>query len=140
MKKYLLFTTIVLTQAFSFAITEEEESKLCWDSAASTHDMNVCADKDFQVADKHLNETYKAFKAAISDDKETTKRLVAAQKAWLKFRDANCQLEGAAMLGGTAATSLVIGCRARVTKERTVQLETQKEDLTTEPGNESSWQ
>lgn len=133
MKKVLLLTAIVFAQTFAFAITEDENSKQCWDNADSTAAMIACADQDYKVADQHLNETYKSFRAAVKSEKEITQRLVATQRAWITFRDANCKLEGATMLGGTGETPIILGCLARVTNERTAQLEAQKKDLTSEP-------
>ena len=48
--------------------------------------------------------------------------MLAAQRAWLSYRDQQCQVEGFQMRGGTAAPMLESGCRARMTKLRTQEL------------------
>ena len=48
--------------------------------------------------------------------------LLAAQRAWLKYRDAQCDLEGYQFRGGTMEPLLVATCRAGLTEARTKQL------------------
>jgi uncharacterized protein YecT (DUF1311 family) len=48
--------------------------------------------------------------------------LLNAQRAWLKFRDAECRVAGYAMRGGTGEAMIVSSCMAEVTRARTKQL------------------
>ena len=54
-------------------------------------EMNQCAYQEYQKADKELNSVYKKLRKARKDDKLFLTNLKKAQRAWLKFRDA--QLE-----------------------------------------------
>jgi len=53
-------------------------------------EMNVCAGEAFQQADAALNALYQEIKQRLAGDAETTTLFVAAQRAWLPFRDAEC--------------------------------------------------
>ena len=48
----------------------------------------VCASDAAEEADARLNQSYSAFKAAL--DANGANLLLGAQRAWLKYRDANC--------------------------------------------------
>lgn len=127
----LAITLAALAGATSAAA--EPEPKIDCDNASSTVEMNFCADKDFEAADKALNTAYQqALKAvpemAIADNerfnaKVWEKSLRASQRAWIAYRDAECQ-EHVPMFwgGGTGTTVAVIGCMTELTKTRTKEL------------------
>lgn len=48
--------------------------------------------------------------------------LLESQRAWLKFRDTQCVIEGGQYAGGSAQGMTVAGCRTGLTKARTAQL------------------
>ncbi len=48
--------------------------------------------------------------------------LLAAQRAWLKFRDSECEVEAYAVRGGSMEPQIAAECEARLTQERTKQL------------------
>ncbi|MEG8028121.1 lysozyme inhibitor LprI family protein [Sphingomonas aerolata] len=48
--------------------------------------------------------------------------LLESQRAWLKFRDTQCVIEGGQYAGGSAQGMTVAGCRTDLTKARTAQL------------------
>lgn len=50
-------------------------------------DMNECAGAEYRAADAELNKVYKQLMA--TGDEPFRKRLQAAQRAWLAFRDAH---------------------------------------------------
>ena len=96
-------------------------------------DMNGCAEAEFVRADAELNRAWRAalpvvreadHDAAFDHDGRPSgeSQLLASERAWLAFRDAQCTLEGYDMRGGTAEAMVYSQCRARLTRERTVQL------------------
>lgn len=123
-------TLLVLLAAPALA---EPEPKIDCANASSTVEMNYCADQDYEAADKALNAAYqKALKAlpemAVADSerfnaKAWEKVLRASQRAWIAYRDAECQ-EHVPMFwgGGTGTTAAVIGCLTELTKARTKEL------------------
>ena len=93
-------------------------------------DMTQCAALDFEKADKTLNELWPKLKSGAQDsDKDTGKAeyadaLLASQRAWISFRDAECAWQAMEMHGGSAEPMLLYGCKARVTQQRIKQLQT----------------
>ena len=103
------------------------------DNAVTQMDINACMAQDYRVADSELNRQWVLnVAAAKAQDKtrvaQTDKRpgyhatLLESQRAWLKFRDAQCRIEGYAMRGGSAEPMVVSGCLAGLTRERSKQL------------------
>jgi uncharacterized protein YecT (DUF1311 family) len=121
-----LLTSLVLSPAV-FAGTAQD----C-ENAMTTQDLNACAGIEFEAADKELNAVYeRAIKSipemAIDDPpfdaKSWEAALRASQRAWLAFRDAECE-EHVRMFwtGGTGATVDIIGCKTEKTEARTKEL------------------
>ncbi len=91
----------------------------CKNAVAQT-DMNICADKDYRAADKLLNAAYA--KAMAGLDAHNHDLLRAAQREWIKFRDAECTYESAQNEGGSIYPMVYSGCLTTLTGARTKQL------------------
>lgn len=106
-------------------------------NAVTQTDMNICADRDFQAADKELNAVYKKARAAMAASdaeldealKGAEKALLKAQRAWVDYRDGECEAEGFQARGGSMEPMLVSGCRATLTRQRTKELKQLSEGL-----------
>ena|SRR5689334_6962884 len=86
-------------------------------------DMNDCALAEFDKADAELNAQWKKTFAVFKDDsEESASRLRAAQRAWIAYRDAECDAEHWFDLGVSLDHGLNIMCRTALTQERTAQL------------------
>ena len=119
----------ILAQAGPTA-TNEMRDLNCDDPQAQI-EMNLCAWRDFEAADAALNGQWaetstkmKALDAERLPDNQPGyfETLLEAQRAWLKFRDAQCLSEGFLARGGSAQPLLVAQCRAYLTEMRTEQL------------------
>lgn len=92
--------------------------------------MTACARVDFEKADQELNAIWPKLKTDAEDsDKATDKHeyadaLLASQRAWIAFRDAECEWQGFEAHGGSLEPMLVAGCLARLTRDRIKQLQT----------------
>lgn len=89
---------------------------------ATTVEMIQCADWHYKQADRWLNQVYKIqskYKDALAK-----KLLRDAQRAWIKFRDAECQSQRDAGRGGTIAPLFEIGCLTSMTENRARALST----------------
>jgi uncharacterized protein YecT (DUF1311 family) len=85
--------------------------------------MNICADDAFKSADKALNAQYaQTRKAVLAYDAEGDKLLIAAQRAWVSFRDAHCAAASFSFKGGSMEPYIKGICLATVTEARTEQL------------------
>lgn len=102
--------------------------------AQTQSDMNVCAAEDYEAADKALNVQWQAARKAASvwDDLIETEgrargaeeRLLKAQRAWLSYRDSQCDALGFTVEGGTIQPLVVSSCLADLTRRRTEELGT----------------
>ena len=100
-------------------------------NATAQMELTYCAEQDWLAADEALNAAYgeaKALMQQIDADLPKAERgaevyLRDAQRAWISFRDAACAAEGYAMHGGSAEPMLIYGCRARLTEQRTEDLQ-----------------
>ena len=101
-------------------------------SPTTQTDMTLCERARQDEADKALNVQYKKTRAAMvaidsdqdDDMKGAEKALVTAQRAWITYRDAQCEAAGFQARGGTMEPMLVAGCIANVTDARTKELKT----------------
>jgi uncharacterized protein YecT (DUF1311 family) len=84
--------------------------------------LNTCAEANYDKADAALNRTYKEIVRRLKDDAATTKLLVAAQKAWIVYRDAECAFSISANAGGSIYPMVLAICLEDVTKQRTKEL------------------
>lgn len=96
-------------------------------------DMNICSFQDFSAADAALNRLWADVSAkAKTDDRYSATygapgkqhaRLLAAQRAWLRFRDAECLYQnGPPEGGGTIWSLLQSSCLKSLTEARIAQL------------------
>lgn len=102
------------------------------DQQPSGYEIEDCLKKALAAADDALNGAYRKAEAAIAADPETPSDqkktwhddLVAAQRAWVAFRDANCKFEliGAEWHGGSGATAAQEACVLAATRARTAEL------------------
>lgn len=94
------------------------------DNASDQATMNECAGKSFKASDTELNTLYKQIEARLKDDQDKAKLLVAAQKAWIAFRDAECDFSAAGVAGGSVYPMIVLQCRDGLTQNRVKDFKT----------------
>ncbi len=96
-------------------------------------ELTMCAGEDAKKADAELNRQWAATAAIMrAQDKAGYApkdgrpgyyaALLEAQRAWIKFRDLECRIEGFSMRGGSAEPMVINSCLAEVTRARTKQL------------------
>jgi uncharacterized protein YecT (DUF1311 family) len=83
-----------------------------------------CADTEFTYQDARLNKAYKALVTAVSslEDKDATKGIQAAQRAWLAFFEKDCAAR-ANRFGSAPGPSTLSTCRMESTAIRAQELE-----------------
>lgn len=91
-------------------------------------EMNQCAGDEYAAADERLNDAYKQLVQRIDEVFEP--KLRQAQRAWVTFRDAECEFESMGWEGGSGRPMVQAACLTRVTTERTKLL---NEFLTCDP-------
>lgn len=88
----------------------------------SQPELNAQALAEFEKADKELNEVYQKVLKQLSDDEITKQKFIAAQKAWIKFRDAEAELEADSERGGSMENMVRSNSETELTKARTTEL------------------
>ncbi len=123
----------VFLAAFLAAVSLCAAEEVDCENAQTQMDMNICADKDYQQADKALNAVYKKAVAAAREMDDNVKdmgeayvgavdALKRAQRAWIGYRDGQCEFAGFEARGGSMEPMLVSGCLADLTRKRTDEL------------------
>ena len=88
--------------------------------------MNVCSYREYLMADIELNDTWDKIAARYrGDDADDPvwQSILKAQRAWLAFRDAQCEIWREYYKGGTIAPLMSNSCLADLTGQRIAQLQ-----------------
>jgi uncharacterized protein YecT (DUF1311 family) len=112
----------------AFCAAGERDAKLqdpletaCLDANQAQQGMNQCEGEAYERADKALNAQWAKVMAG-DGEKEEAQLLLDSQRAWLKYREANCLAGAYSSKGGSIYPMLVSGCMAELTRQRTQQL------------------
>jgi uncharacterized protein YecT (DUF1311 family) len=129
----MIFTGIaalVISVASAGMVFAQSEPEVDCDSPMTQADMNFCAASDYETADEELNTEYQSVRKVLAerdssadeDGEGAVKALLAAQRAWIAYRDANCEAVGFQARGGTMEPLLVSSCLADMSRKRTEEL------------------
>lgn len=98
--------------------------------ALTTLEINECASRDKDKVEAKLNKTYQRIMTSLSrpdtEDEQFSimkKHLVAAQRAWVKFREADCDAVYEKHSGGTIRNVMYISCLQNHAERRIKDLE-----------------
>jgi uncharacterized protein YecT (DUF1311 family) len=127
----LILSLLILAQGVTSADVECDQAKA---DQGIQYAMNLCAHKDYLIADEALNVQWKITAAEMKlrdENFESTwderpgyfQTLLDAQRAWIAYRDTHCTSEGYYARGGSLEPLLVSTCKTKLTKERTEQLQ-----------------
>lgn len=106
---------LLLCPAF-FAFAAEDDSAPQCNYEGNQQEMNVCAFRDYEAADKVLNEKYQGLMTALPPAQQ--KHLRQEQRAWLKKRDPLCKAETKDSEDGSIWPLLFYGCLQSATEQR----------------------
>ncbi|MCU1331560.1 MAG: hypothetical protein JWM08_552 [Candidatus Angelobacter sp.] len=110
----ILFFLIFSATAFSRTVLAQCEN------AGTTANTTTCMSNEYEKADAELNHIYKlAFKGL---DPKQADNLKKAQRAWIIYRNAQCDAEYAKWDGGSGGPAAHLGCLVRLTRLRTREL------------------
>lgn len=125
---FLLLALIILPVTGNAENAElSNQYKNCMDrSGGVTSDMLNCIAAETNIQDKLLNEAYKAAYSKLNTTR--AKQFKEAQRAWIKYRDANCSFY-ADPDGGTMATVISNDCVMSSTASRAKELKQLLEQL-----------
>jgi uncharacterized protein YecT (DUF1311 family) len=123
MKKatFTITAALCLLLALKVSPTTAQTKKDPCANAQTQVEMNECQGREYKKADAALNVVYKQLMAKIDNEGERA-ALKAAQQAWIKFRDADCEFESYQNKGGTIYPLVYSGCLTVLTQERSKRL------------------
>lgn len=107
--------------AYGAEAAQANKYSACLDqSGGVTVEMLDCIDAELVAQDARLNGAYTTLGARLTPDRR--QQLVAVQRLWIQYRDANCRFY-ADPDGGTAATLTANECVLTETTTRAKELE-----------------
>ncbi len=117
--------------AFAVPAAAEDEPEVDCENAMTQFDMNVCSQRDYEKADEALNAQWAKTKKVMAEwdaeldaeNKGAVEALVAAQRAWIQYRDNHCDAVGYSVWGGSMYPTVVASCLEDLTRKRTKELE-----------------
>lgn len=133
MRGYRLAIASLIGLALLRVVPAAAADKVDCANALSTVEMNICAGQDFERADARLNAVYADALAHVRtrdlpppfDAKRWESALRSAQRAWIEWRDADCEaLVPIEWSGGTGTTVAVLTCKTEKTEQRAKELTT----------------
>lgn len=118
--RLLLLATLALAAPLFATAARADDCANASDQAT----LDACAGKDFDAADKKLNDAYKQITDRLKDNAASKKLLVDAQRAWVAFRDAECAFQGGPPdNAGSVRPMVVANCQAGLTTLRLKDLQ-----------------
>jgi uncharacterized protein YecT (DUF1311 family) len=117
----VIIALLIMAAAIDLA-PEDPVENACYERDQSQQWMNRCAGDAYQRADKALNAQWAKVFATYGDDAESKNLLLDGQRAWLKYRDAQCELAAFDSRGGSIWPLINSGCLASLTRQRTKEL------------------
>jgi uncharacterized protein YecT (DUF1311 family) len=85
--------------------------------------MDQCAGRNLKAADQKLNETYRALMAKVS--KNGAEQLKKSQRAWVAWRDAQCEFDTMGSRGGSIHSMVYTLCVQTLTQAQQKHLDSQ---------------
>lgn len=82
--------------------------------------MNECLPSAYSDAERDLNALYTAVKSKLESG--SIEKLQVAQRAWIRYRDSDCEAEAGLYEGGSIQPAVRSGCLERVTRARIAEL------------------
>jgi uncharacterized protein YecT (DUF1311 family) len=115
----VMFLFLSLTASDTWA----KKTTKCPDTVQTQSDLNNSVGKDSAKAERELNTTYQGILKKYADDPEFIGRLRTAQRAWVKFRDAQLQMKfPPSAQAGSVAPMCYASYKAELTQARTREL------------------
>ncbi|MDR3430207.1 MULTISPECIES: lysozyme inhibitor LprI family protein [Silvimonas] len=110
--------------AFALLVTATSASAAvdCKNASDQTS-LNICAGQDYKASDKKLNASYNQLLKQTSEHGKPL--LQKAQRAWLIYRDAQCEYLTSSTTPYSAQPMLHLMCLDRLTQEQTKLLDEQ---------------
>ena len=117
--RHLLAATL-LVSAVAHGNDTSKAHEACMQQAFRTLDIVTCISSEYERQDKRLNQSYQLLRGQLSSGRRD--QLLAAQRAWITYKEANCSFY-ADPEGGTIARINANACVLNETIKRANELE-----------------
>jgi uncharacterized protein YecT (DUF1311 family) len=97
------------------ALLKAQEKEFCPEGRTQL-DMTYCAGEELARADSLLNANYQALVRTLEPHR--VRALREAQRAWIRFRDAECAFQESEVRGGSMAPMVYALCEAELSEAR----------------------
>lgn len=115
------FTSATSADEPSFdSMSKIQIEQYCAAGKGGTLEIEYCANREFQKADRKLNVTYSQVLTQIKADTNKSMRseFVQAQRRWIAFRDAECGAHYTYYMDGTIRGLMFVTCKTQLTEQR----------------------
>lgn len=129
---YSLQACLLAFHLFPFAasLNAAPEARVDCEKAVSTPDLNHCAALEQEKVERKLNAAYQKLvqqltqpDTELDDYTAMRQKLLEAQRAWIRFREADCAVQYAMHASATISTLIHIGCMQERAEQRIKELE-----------------
>ena len=103
--------------ALALVLTPLAAAAKC-DAEATQAELNACTGAAFEAADRELNTLYGTMKARLAGDDQTLTLMTLAQRAWIAWRDAECDFTAAGVATGSIYPTIRGQCLTDLTTAR----------------------
>lgn len=117
----LITVFLGLNAALALATPSQSPPVDCATTAQTQIQINDCTQKDFEAASAVYSALYRQLSQSVGNKQRQLLREV--QTEWMQFRSKACEFEKNALAGGSAAPMVFWQCQARMTRERTAELQ-----------------
>lgn len=113
---------VILALAMGLASTSPAMADDCAkvDQAA----LKECMEAAFKKAEEELKILYRQIEQRLKDDAGRKEQFVTAQRAWLFFRDLECEFSASGVAGGTIYPMVFSSCALQLTHQRSKDFKT----------------
>lgn len=122
----MIRTGILVSSVIVLAATSQTAMSQDWDCTNAgdlpQQGMNYCAAQDFKKADAALNAAWSLIRKDAIQASDGSDPLLAGQRAWLEYRDQQCDAESLIFEGGSLQPLIISSCRAHMSRDRTEEL------------------
>lgn len=116
MKKAL--KTGLITLGFGLMTSASFVQAADCDSMTDQNAMNQCISNEYKNSDAELNKLYNEISHRLKDGADTLQALRNTQRAWISFRDAECDFTTINARGSSIHSMLITSCRNELTQAR----------------------
>ena len=121
-----IFTCTAAVMVILSAGHPSAQKSVDWDDAQTQMDMNICESQMFEYTDQKLHKTYQLGINHWPGGRYSARgqALLAAQRAWIDYRDAHCAAVAFEYEGGSMQPPEHAGWMERLTRARTNAIRT----------------